>query len=176
MGDKIREGFLRRQFEQAVALADESDILELVPVSGDPPERYIVGFSANGLVQEPGGEIVEFARCDVGIWMPNDYLRRVDMRHVLTYLGPHPRPWHPNVRPPYICVHILPAMPLIDLIYTCFEVWTWNLFGTGDEGLNHAAAQWARNQEPGRFPVDRRPLKRRALDLEIETVEQGTPE
>jgi hypothetical protein len=42
------------------------------------------------------------------------------------------------------------------------DLLTWRLYSTRDEGLNHAAAQCARNQPPERFPVDRRPLKRRA--------------
>jgi hypothetical protein len=175
MNDRIFESFLESQYAQGVALARSSDILELVPVDGTPPRRYIAGFRARGLALNPAGEVVEFDRFDVGIWLPDDYLRRAEAPQVLTYLGPSPRPFHPNIRPPFICVHLRPGTPLVDLLYSCFELWTYNLYATHDEGLNHAAAQWARNQPPGRFPVDGRSLKRRPLSLQIVQIDQPAP-
>lgn len=173
MEDKILSSFLKHQFVEGMALARASDILRLTPVHGDPPTHYIASFAATGLVQDPQGEIVEAPGADFGIALSADYLRQAQPGLVVTYLGPHPRPWHPNIRPPYICVHLLPGTPLVDLLYACFELWTWTLYSTRDEGLNHEAAQWARNQPSGRFPIDRRPLKRRTLTLAIEPVEAG---
>jgi len=172
MSDKIFEAFLRQQFEEGMALADSSDVLDLTPLSGgEPPVRYIAHFEGRlGLVREPGGQIVEFEKFMVGIWFPEDYLRRVNIPQVLTYLGPHPDPWHPNIRRPFLCAHIKPGTGLVDILYACHEIWTWNLFATGDEGLNHAASQWSRKQDRSRFPIDRRPLKRRALQLDVATV------
>ena len=172
MSDKIFEAFLRRQLEEGMALADSSDVLDLTPLAGgEPPFRYIAHFEGRrGLVREPGGQIVEFEKFMVGIWFPEDYLRRVNIPQVLTYLGPHPDPWHPNIRRPFLCAHIEPGTGLVDILYACHEIWTWNLFATGDEGLNHAASQWSRKQDRSRFPIDRRPLKRRALLLDVATV------
>jgi len=169
MSDKIYEAFLRQQLEAGMALANNSDVLALTPLPGsEPPSRYIAHFSGrNGLVRDPRGGIVEFDKFVVGICFPEDYLRRVNIPQVLTYLGPHPDPWHPNIRPPFVCAHIEPGSSLVDILYACFEIWTWNLFATGDEGLNHAASQWSRKQERSRFPVDRRPLKRRSMQLEV---------
>jgi hypothetical protein len=165
MNDKIYEAFLRQQFKDGMALAASSDILDLTPLDGDPPIRYIAHFEgAKGLVRDRGGQIVEFQKFMVGIWFPDDYMRHVNIPQVLTYLGPHPEPWHPNMRAPhYICADIVPGTSLVDILYACYELWTWNLFYTGDEGLNHAASQWSRKQDPSRFPIDRRPLKRRSL-------------
>lgn len=171
MSDAVVDGFLRQQFAAAMSLADESDILDLTPCRGTPPDRYIARLHARGLVQRPDGTIVEFDHCEIGIWMPNnDYLRRVQPGQVLTYRGPHPRPFHPNILAPHICAHIAPATPLVALIHSVYELWSWQLFSTGDEGLNHAASQWARNQNPSRFPIDPRPLTRRALDLRVEKI------
>ncbi len=169
-GDQVLKAFLRKQRAEALVLAGESDILKLAAIGGEPPSMFIAHFACKGLVESDDGRIEEAEGFDVGILLPPDYLRRADVRQVLTYLGPHRRPWHPNIKPPYICVRVTPGMPLVDLLYTCHELWTWRLYATGDEGLHHAAAQWARRQDPGRFPVDRRPLKRRLLDLEIEEV------
>ena len=170
--DNVRQSFLRRQYEDAMSLAAESDILDLLPVAGTPPDRYIARFRAMGLVRTDKGDIVEADRFDVGIWLPEDYLRRAESAQVFTYIGPSRAPWHPNIRPPFICLHLTPGMPLVDLLYSCFELWTWNLFYTGDDGLNGEASQWARHQSPDRFPTDRRPLRRRTLNLSIEEKKQ----
>lgn len=168
MQDKVFEAFLNKQSEEGLALAEASDLLDLVPLDGPPPQHYLACFYAKGLALNESDEVVEVDHCNVGIWLPDDYLRQVNVAQVLTYLGPAARPFHPNIRPPFICVHLVPGTSLADLLYTCFELWNWNLYATGDEGLNHAASQWARNQETSRFPIDRRPLKRRTLDLRME--------
>jgi hypothetical protein len=163
MNDRIYQAFLRRQLEEGTRLADNSEVLRLTALHGDPPSRFIAHFEGcRGLVRNERGQIVEFDKFMMGIWFPEDYLRRVEIPQVLTYLGPHPEPWHPNIRPPFLCVHLEPGTSLVDILYACQEVWTWNLFATGDEGLNHAAAQWSRHQPRSRFPIDRRPLQRRA--------------
>lgn len=165
--DKIFEEFLERQQQEGLALAAQSDILELTPMNGRPSDRYLAEFHCRGLVQDDTGAVTEFNRFAVGIWFPGDYLRRLDMSLILTYLGPAPRPWHPNIRPPFICTHITPGTPLVDILYNCYELFTWRLKNTGDDGLNHAASQWARHQDPSWFPIDRRPLRRRKLKLEV---------
>jgi hypothetical protein len=174
MSDQIYKAFLRRQFEEGMALAASSNILDLTALpDGDPPFRYIAHFEGcRGLVRDGDGQIVEFKKFMVGIWFPADFLRHVIIPQVLTYLGPHPEPWHPNIRPPYLCAHIEPGTTLVDILYACHEIWTWNLFATGDEGLNHAASQWSRKQDRSRFPIDRRPLKRRVVQRNV-TVAPG---
>jgi hypothetical protein len=168
--DTILHGFLTRQYQEGMALAADSDILKLMPLSGLGSDRYIAEFNCRGLVQNDKGEIVEFNRFAVGIWFPDDYLRRVDLSVVVSYLGPAPRPWHPNIRPPFLCLHITPGTPLVSILHSCYELFTWALKNTGDEGLNHAASQWARQQDPSWFPIDRRPLRRRKLRLAVKPV------
>lgn len=169
MSDKIYEAFLRRQFEEGMALTNSSDVLDLTPLpGGEPPFRYLAHFEGRrGLVRDQRGQIVEFDEFIVGVWFPEDYLRRVTITQVLTYLGPHPEPFHPNLRPPFSCMHVEPGTGIVDILYACHEIWTWNLFATGDDGLNRSAAQWSRKQDPSRFPIDRRPLKRRAVQLDV---------
>jgi hypothetical protein len=60
-------------------------------------------------------------------------------------------------------MHLAPGTGLVDILYALHSLWTYNLVATGDEGLNHAASQWYRQQDRKRFPVDRRPLKRRGI-------------
>lgn len=165
--DNVREAFLHRQLEEGLTLARQSNMLKLAPLPGEPVCRYVAHFDgAKGLIQQPGGRIVEFDQFVVGICFPPDYLRRVNIPDVLTYLGPHPAPFHPNIRPPFVCVHLDPGTGLVDILYALHSLWTWNLFATGDEGLNHSASQWSRQQDRKRFPIDRRPLKRRVARSE----------
>jgi hypothetical protein len=163
--DIIFEAFLRKQFDEGMALARQSDILCLEPLPDVPACRFVAQFrGAKGLIQQAAGGIVEFDQFAVGICFPPDYLRQVNIPDILTYLGPHPSPFHPNIRPPFVCMHLAPGTGLVDILYALHSLWTWNLFATGDEGLNHAASQWSRQQDRKRFPVDRRPLKRRGTN------------
>ena len=168
--DRILGEFLARQYAEGTALAAASDILKLQPMNGRFSDRYIAEYACRGLVQNDAGEIVEFNRFAVGIWFPEDYLRRLDMSMIVSYLGPSPRPFHPNIKAPFVCTHITPGTPLVDILYNCFELFTWRLKNTSDEGLNHEASQWARHQDPSWFPLDRRPLRRRKLKLDIQPV------
>lgn len=166
MTDRVLDAFLRQQQEEAIALAEASDLVRLFPV-GEQANRYIAQFLCKGLVQLESGAIVEAGRFDVGIRFPDDYLRTANPFHVLTWLGPR-NIWHPNIAAdaPVICVgRVAPGTGLADLLYQVFEIITWNkVTMREDDALNQAACQWAR-QHKDRFPVDRRPLKRRALDL-----------
>ncbi|MBM3882250.1 MAG: hypothetical protein FJ387_21445 [Verrucomicrobia bacterium] len=170
MNDPVYQGFLMRQFEEATALARQSDVLELAPQDGRPPNRYLAHFQCKGLVRDGSGGPVEFNHLLVGIWLPEDYLRQVNPGQVLTYLGPAPQPWHPQIRPPFICAHIPPGTRLTDVLHTLYDLWTYNLVAVGDNGLNPDAAAWYRQQHPSRFPLERRPLKRRTLELSAEPI------
>jgi hypothetical protein len=168
--DPIRAGFLRRQYEEGMALAASSDLLQLQPIEGDPPCRYIARFHAKGFVQTPQG-IVAHDTWDIGIWFPADYLRRAVSYEMLRFLNP-PTVWHPNVLFPLICADFGgPATPLVSVLYVSFELLTWHLFATAS-ALNPDAAQWARNQPAGRFPTDHRPLKRRNLKVRVEPTKE----
>ena len=177
MIDRILDAFLRRQQKEAVSLSEASDLIRLLPM-GDPPDRYVVQFHCKGLVQQETLEIVEASLFEVGIWFPADYLRAANPFRVLTWLGPR-NIWHPNISSgfPVICVgRLTPGTGLVDLIYQIFDIITWNkVTMREDDALNLAACQWAR-QHQDRFPVDCRPLKRRAVALRIaEPAGQGEP-
>jgi hypothetical protein len=170
MQDKIFEAFLKRQFEDGMNLAASSDLLELYPMGGDPPDRYIAEFRCKGLMRSPSGDVVDTDHFEIGIWFPSDYLRRAEPFQVLTWLGPIDV-FHPNISAkfPWICVgKLAPNTPLVDILYQCFEIITYNkVTMREDDALNAEACVWARMNQH-RFPTDRRPLKRRALDLQIQ--------
>jgi hypothetical protein len=177
MRDKIFAAFLQRQFEEGRALAAASDLLELFPLStvdGEPPQTHIARFLCKGLVRSSDGEIVEADHFEVMINFPSDYLRRADPFQVLTWFGP-PNVFHPNIsdRSPFICVgRLAPGTSLVDLLFQCFEIITYNkVTMREDDALNVDACRWAREHQH-RFPIDRRPLKRRALNIQLRANEQ----
>lgn len=174
MKDKILEGFLRCQREEGMALADASDLLRLVPVDGSL-QLYLAEFRARGLVQHHSGAVVEADRFAIGIFFPESYLRAADPFTVLTMLEPL-NAFHPNISPraPFICIGNLAAgTPLVDILYRCFEVISYQRVNMcEDNALNKPACAWAR-RNLHRFPVDRRSLKRLAVDFAVEPV-KGT--
>jgi hypothetical protein len=168
-GDMVRETFLRRQFDEGMELARESDLLHLEPIGPFPHERYLAEFRCKGLIRTASGEIRESDRFAVGIWFPSDYLRRAEPWQVLTWLGPV-NVYHPNISDvgPFICVgRLVPNTSLVDLLYQCFEIITYKkVTMREDDALNRMACAWARENQH-RFPIDPRPLKRRALTLTV---------
>jgi hypothetical protein len=175
MSDRVLNAFLRRQEEEGLTLAAESDLLRLVP-SGNPPDRYIAQFHCTGLVKREPFEIVEADRFEVGFWFSTQHLRMVNPFLTITWLGPT-NIWHPNVSAtePFICIgRVAPGMGLVDMLYQVFEIITWNkVTMREDDALNPAACQWAR-RHLDRFPVDRRPLKRTAPQFTARELTEGS--
>lgn len=165
MPDKIFSKFLERQRDEALALAAKSSILRLFPAPGSPPQKYIAEYHCKGLVQNRDGSIGESGLFVVGIFLPNDYLRRASTFEVLTWLGPV-NVFHPNIVGPRgaICIgRLSPGTSLVSICYQVFEMIVYHVFNTREfDSLNPAACAWARNN-PGRFPTDARPLQRPAL-------------
>ncbi len=165
--DRVYERFLDRQREEGMALAQSSDLLDLRMAPAIPP-HFIAEFHCRGLVRDRDGEIGEACGFAVGIWFPPDYLRRADTFEMLRIFTPGV--FHPNVSAdlPLICVgRLAPGTPLVDILFQIFDMLTYQKFNPREnDALNKAACAWAR-QNQHRFPIDRRPLKRARLDLEV---------
>jgi ubiquitin-protein ligase len=163
--DPIYESFMRRQYVEGMALASSSDLLRLHIPPTSPP-HFVAEFHCDGLVRVGDGEIRRASEFHVGIWFPPDYLRRADGFEMLRMFTPNV--WHPNVSRihPLICIgKLAPGTPFVDIIYQIFEILTFVKLNTKDS-LNKDACSWAR-EHSNEFPIDRRPLKRRALNLEV---------
>jgi hypothetical protein len=175
--DPVRDAFLVRQHEEGMALAASSDVLDLEPMGGAGPDRYVATFRCGGLVTTADGSIVPGDRFVVGIWFPPDYLRHAEPFQVLTWLGPR-RVFHPNISDiaPVICIgRVTPGTPLVELLYQCHAVITWRkVTMREDDALNRTACAWARDNQH-RFPIDPRPLKRRQLRLTVNTIAPESP-
>jgi hypothetical protein len=164
MTDVVFRDFLQTQLEEGLALAAASDLVEIIPSgsagTGMPPQRYRVRFRCTGLVQTERGEIAEVDDFAAGIWLRDDHLRAVDPRYLVTWLAPRTI-HHPNVLAPWVCLgRTGVGISLVEIVYQLHAIITYTK-ATLDDALNGVAAAWAR-EHLHRFPVDRRPLKRRA--------------
>jgi hypothetical protein len=165
--DPILQRFLRWNLENATQFVAESDIVQIEPLPAPPgfaPDRFIAEFRCKGFVRDGSGVRVA-DRFSVGVWFAPDYLvAPPNVARMLTLLTP--RIWHPNVAEmvPVVCIaNITPGMPLVDLCFALYELFSWQRMSTHDP-LNPAAAQWARDPaNRALYPVDNRPLKRRAI-------------
>jgi hypothetical protein len=168
--DKVLHPFLIEQHGQGMALAAQSDLLTLLALD-TPPQHYIATFRCKGLVQEPSGVIAEAEEFHVGIWLPDDYLRRIEPFQVVTWLAP-PHVFHPQIRPPFICLgHLVVGTPLVDILFQIWEEITYRkLTMREDDALNPTACAWARHHMH-RFPIDPRPLKRRPVEFTVTPLE-----
>lgn len=172
MTDAIYSGFLARQREDAAALTRLSDLVAIRALENGPPGRFHVKLRCKGLVRSADGSIVEADCFDAGVWFPSDYLRRANAFEVLTWLGPVDV-FHPNISDvaPLVCIgRLTRGTPLVEIVYRLFDLVTWNTVTMVErDALNRDACAWARKNRQ-RFPVDRRPLKRRTLALDVSPV------
>jgi hypothetical protein len=165
--DPIYRRFMERQLAEGMALANTSDVLRLHVPPMAPP-HFVAEYMCKGLVRDADGEIREANNFQVGIWFPPDYLRRAEPFEMLRLFTPGV--WHPNVSRdlPLICIgRLTPGTTLVDILYQTYEILTFQKVNPReDDSMNKVACAWARENQH-RFPVDRRPLKRRALHLEV---------
>ncbi len=163
MPNAILESWYERELCAAKDLADQSDLLDLALCPDQSQRALLVRYTCKGLVRDLDGRISNAEESVVGIRIPDHYLRQANTFEILAWLSPL-EIWHPNIRPPYLCIgHLSPGMSLVDILYQIFEIITYHKVSPGDY-LNDEAAAWARTPDARRlFPVDPRPLKRPRL-------------
>lgn len=165
MPDRILEAFLRKNRAAGMALAAACDRLKLFPEPGELPHRYVADFHCRGLVREASGEIAEAERFLVGILFPDNFLKtKPNSFRVLTWLEPK-NIWHPNIAYPHLCAgNLRMGTDLVSILFQLYEMIVYQKFATADP-LNPAAAEFAR-ANMSRFPLDSRPLRRRAIAIQ----------
>lgn len=173
--DEILTRFLNKQCADAAVLNQESDLahIEAIQHASGPAQHFLVRFNCESYVRRDDGQIVKHSGFHVGVYFPDNYLRQANMYEVLTWLDPlniH----HPNIRGNLVCVgerFMRPGTPLLEIIHQLFAVVTYRKWAPHN-ALNPEASQWAITHQQ-LFPADRRPLKRRALNLVVAPAQGG---
>ncbi len=179
MSDKVLESFLEAQTREGMDLARQSDLLDLHPQGIPPVQAWIARFRCKGLVTTPDGEVAEADDFAVGIYFPDDYLRRANPAEVLSWLNPS-HPYHPNISAspglPLICIgRMWPGMGLVEILYQVFEIISYGRVTVNErDALNKPACRWAR-KNMHLFPVDKRPLKRKRMQTEVKAGREVNP-
>jgi hypothetical protein len=188
--DNVFRGFLQRQQKAATELTAASSLVSVTPAAVansivadsdcELPRHYLAEFRCTGLIRSPGGEVAEADRFLVGVYFPDHYLQSASSFETLVWLAPR-EIFHPNIAAPLVCcgeAFMRRAPGIVEIAYQLFAMISWSRYAAHD-ALSPAAAQWARSNLH-RFPVDRRPLKARRLDVAFveaaaapETCEKG---
>lgn len=156
--DKIFERFLEENWRNAKELADSSDILALMPF-GSPPRAVVAQFDAECYIKTPSGIEVRKGFV-VGFRFPDNYLSLAIPWEVLHVIAPDSL-FHPNIRPPAICLGgtgLRPGTELRELLFRVYELVTYQRRSNPADPLNTEASAWVRQNWPVR-PADTRPLK-----------------
>src|SRR5437867_4371732 len=103
--DNIFQGWLQEQHEGSMALAEQSDVLELRAIAqgAGAPQHYIARFNAKTYVLAKDGQVITADVSEVGIAFPSSYLCEACGYEVLTWLRPM-NVFHPNIRGCFVCL------------------------------------------------------------------------
>lgn len=168
--DYILNAFLENQHSEAMALAENSDVLSLYLASHSSLQYYLAEFNCPCLVKQDNGDITTVAKAVVGIWLPSNHLREFDTAKVVSWLEPI-SVFHPNIKPPFMCLgHLPPGASMKEILHQIYAVITYQkVTMTELDALNHEACEWARKHQE-RFPLYSRPLTRQTLTFDAEPL------
>lgn len=169
------EEFLRTQYALLEQLCNDSDIVKIVkaPARTGQSRRFQIFFRAKGMVRESDGRVHTADLAVIEVAIPEDYLVNFEGLRCITLCEPQ-NIFVPNANGPFLCTgHLAPGTPLVDLVYQLYEIYIgYNKNVNEADALNWDACQFAR-QNPHLYPTDRRPLKRRRVQVQINSGTEG---
>jgi hypothetical protein len=153
-------------------LCRPSGLLDAANLGGDIPWLWRLAFRTRGLARAEGTEPRLVERHVVAVRFLPDYLRRADRFEMLALMEPGDA-FHPNLRPPGICLEVYPGEPLVEICESLHALLSWRLKQLAEtDALNPEACAWGRTHL-NELPVDPRPLFGRALQLTLEPWEEA---
>ena len=154
---------LKNELAHMEVLRSRSEFIDFV-TAGDPPDRYTVTFTCNGLI-EVDGSLLFSNNHRVLIYLHRNY---PSVQPQITWITPI---FHPNVLDKKVCLgrSWSPAMMLDDLCLELGAIIQYKTFNI-DDPLNGTAAFRISNllqTEPEKFPVDARNLLGPLVELDL---------
>jgi hypothetical protein len=168
--DPVMSDFLRNNRDELAARAAPRELLDVADLGARVPWLYRLTFGTSGLIRQ-NDEIREWNQHIVAVRFLPDYLRRADRFEMLLLIEPRDA-FHPNLRPPGICVQIYPGEPLIEICESLHALFSWRLRNLReDDALNPIACAWGRSNIH-RLPLDDRPLFGHKHSFVLEPLER----
>lgn len=167
--DPVMRDFLRNNRDELDERTHRGGLLRFASLGRRNPWLFRLTFATCGLIRRDG-EVREWDQHVVAVRFLPDLLRRVDRFEMLLLVEPHDA-FHPNLRPPGICVQVYPGEPLVEICESLHALFAWRLRNLReDDALNPAACAWGR-AHGDRLPLDDRPLFGSAPSFQLEPME-----
>jgi hypothetical protein len=167
--DDVMGEFLVNTREDFLRGAARPGLMECAELGGRFPWLWRLTFRTRGLARDEGGAVTPVERHVVAVRFLPDYLRRADQFQTLALIEPK-NAFHPNLRPPAVCLHLYPGMPLIEIAEALHGLLSWRLRQLAEnDALNPDACAWGRARL-NELPVDPRPLFGNAVRFRLEEI------
>ena len=151
--NSVRSRRLQADQDQVKSAFDQSSLIRVKSVVGNPPEAYHIEYNVKGLVRGDNGNLVVRKQHIVEIRLTRDYPRQSPVCRMLTPI------FHPNIEPAMICVgdHWTAGERLVDLIVRIGEMITYQAYNIKSP-LDGEAAMWAETNRV-HLPIDKSHLQ-----------------
>ena len=157
MSFNIRETRLRNEYRRVQELVDRSDLIHIVSTEGNPPDRYKIRFTVNGVEAVRNNRPVLRDVHEVAVYLHAEYPMKQPQLKWLTPI------FHPNIHVTgAVCIGAWWAAKTLDeLLLTLGEMVQYKNLDPKDP-MNSKAAAWSQRNR-NLFPIDTRELKGRSL-------------
>jgi hypothetical protein len=171
--DAVMSDFLVNVRDELRQRLRPGSLLDAADLGTSLPWLWRLTFATRGLARGADGALRSVDSHVVVVRFPPDYLRRVNRFEVLHLLEPVDV-FHPNLRPPHVCLEVYPGEPLVEVCEGLHALFSWRLRQLAEtDALNPEACAWGRAHLAD-LPVDDRPLFGRALAITLEPAEVPT--
>lgn len=168
--DDVTRSFLANSRREFLDRSPRLVLVEAADLGRTVPWLWRLTFRTRGLARGPDGAVRVADRHVVAVRFLPDYLRHADRFNMLRLMEPADA-FHPNLRPPAICVQVYPGEPLLDVCESLHALFSWRLRQLAEtDALNPDACAWGR-ANLARLPIDTRPLTGRAGQFRVEPTE-----
>lgn len=139
--------------EQMANSFENSEVIRVKPIAGDPPDTYRIEYRIASLSRDPKGKPIPRAEHQVEIQLTSDYPRLSPKCKMLTPI------FHPNIDETTICVgdHWTAGERLVDLVVRIGEMLAYQAYNIKSP-LDGEAAMWA-DLNPDKLPTDSRSIR-----------------
>jgi hypothetical protein len=170
--DPVMHDFLHNIADELRQRLRPGCLLDAADLGATVPWLWRLTFATRGLARDESGALRSVDRHTVAVRFLPDYLRRVDRFDMLSLMEPAGA-FHPNLRPPLICLEVYPGEPLVEICESLHALFSWRLRQLSEtDALNPDACVWGR-AHLDELPLDTRPLLGRRLAITLEPATES---